>query len=34
MPNYILLWHEDPAVFADASPAEMQAVIQRYTAKP
>ena len=30
MPQYMLLLHEDPAAFADASPSEMQAIIQRY----
>ncbi len=32
MPNYMLLLHEDPAVFADVSPAEMQTIIQKYGA--
>ena len=30
MPNYILFLRDDPAVFAQTSPAEMEAVIMRY----
>ena len=32
MPHYMLLLHENPVVFADVSPSEMQAIIQRYAA--
>jgi hypothetical protein len=31
MPSYLLLLHEDPSVFEQVSPAEMQAIIQKYT---
>ena len=30
MPNYILFLRDDPAVFAQASPAEIEAIIMRY----
>ncbi len=32
MPQYMLLLHEDPAVFAGVAPAEMQAIILKYRA--
>jgi hypothetical protein len=32
MAQFILFLHEDPAAFADVSPAEMQAIIQKYIA--
>jgi hypothetical protein len=32
MPNYMLLLHENPAVFEELSAEEMQAIIQKYTA--
>ena len=32
MPQYMLLLHEDPKVFADVSPSEMQAIIEKYRA--
>ncbi len=32
MRDYLLLLHENPAQFADVSPAEMQAIIERYSA--
>ena len=32
MPKYMLLLHEDPAAFADVTPAEMQAIIEKYKA--
>lgn len=32
MPRYLLLLHENPAVFADTSPAEFEAIIRDYTA--
>lgn len=32
MAKYILLLHEDPAEFAHLSPAEMQAIIEKYSA--
>lgn len=32
MPNYVLLLHENPAVFQDMSAEEMQAIINKYTA--
>ncbi len=31
MPNYLFLLHEDPSVFAQVSPEEMQAIIQKYS---
>lgn len=31
MPNYLLFLREDPSVFEHVSPAEMQAIIQKYT---
>ncbi|MBK7351073.1 MAG: transcription initiation protein [Gemmatimonadetes bacterium] len=30
MPSYLLLLHEDPATFAELSPADMQAIVARY----
>ena len=30
MPNYVLLLHEDPAVFQDLSADEMQTIIRKY----
>ena len=30
MPNYVLLLRDDPATFADLSPAQMEAIILRY----
>jgi hypothetical protein len=30
MPNYLLLLHSEPNIFKEASPAEFQAVIQKY----
>ena len=30
MPKYILFLREDPSVFANISPEEMQAIVQRY----
>ncbi len=32
MPQYLLLLHEDPSQYANLSPAEMQAIIQKYNA--
>lgn len=32
MAKYILILHEDPAEFAHLSPAEMQAIIEKYSA--
>lgn len=32
MPNYVLLLRDNPAQFADISPAEMEAIIGRYAA--
>ena len=32
MPQYLLLLHEDPSQYADVSPAEMQAIIEKYSA--
>ena len=32
MPQYLLLLHEDPKVFADKSPAELQAIVEKYMA--
>lgn len=32
MPNYMLLLHEDPAVFQDMSADDMQAIIKKYSA--
>lgn len=32
MPNYLLLLHENPAVFEEMSPEEMQAIITKYSA--
>ncbi|HYE51030.1 MAG TPA: YciI family protein [Azospirillaceae bacterium] len=32
MPTFVLLLHEDPATFADVSPAEMQRIIEAYGA--
>lgn len=32
MPHYLLLLHEDPKTFAGRSPAEMQAIVERYIA--
>lgn len=32
MHKYMLLLHEDPAAFADVTPAEMQAIIEKYKA--
>jgi hypothetical protein len=32
MPQYFLFLHENPAAFADVSPEEMQAIIQKYSA--
>jgi hypothetical protein len=32
MPNFLLLMREDPAVWSALSPAQMQAVIERYIA--
>jgi hypothetical protein len=32
MPSYMLLLYEDPKLFAGLSPAEMQAVIEKYSA--
>ncbi|BDC49972.1 transcription initiation protein [Bryobacterales bacterium F-183] len=32
MPQYLLLLHEEPQVFADKSPAELQAIFERYIA--
>jgi hypothetical protein len=32
MPNYILLLHENPADFQEMSAAEMQAIMQKYSA--
>lgn len=32
MPEYMVLFREDPAAFASMSPTEMQAVLQRYMA--
>ena len=32
MPNYVLFLQEDPATFADLSPAQMQAIIAEYGA--
>lgn len=32
MAKYILLLHENPAQFAGITPAEMQAMIERYSA--
>lgn len=31
MPSYLLFLHEDPSVFQHVSPAEMQAIIQKYS---
>lgn len=31
MPNYLFFLREDPSVFEHVSPAEMQAIIQKYT---
>ncbi len=31
MPSYLLLLHEDPATYADLSPADIQAIVARYT---
>lgn len=31
MPNYLLFLHEDPSGFEQVSPAEMQAIIQKYS---
>ncbi len=31
MPNYLLFLREDPSVFEHVSPAEMQAIIQKYS---
>lgn len=30
MPQYLLLLHEDPQTFAGRTPAEMQAILERY----
>jgi hypothetical protein len=32
MPQYLLLLHEDPSQYAEVSPAEMQAIIEKYNA--
>jgi hypothetical protein len=32
MPQYLLLLHEDPAVYRDVSPEEMQQIVARYAA--
>ncbi len=32
MPEFMLILHDDPAAFAKLSPAEMQAVVERYRA--
>jgi hypothetical protein len=32
MPQYLFLLHEDPSRYADLSPAEMQAIIEKYSA--
>lgn len=32
MAKYILLLHENPSLYANVTPAEMQAIIERYTA--
>jgi hypothetical protein len=32
MPQYVMLLHENPAVFENYGPAEMQAVIEKYKA--
>lgn len=32
MPQYLLLLHEDPQAFAGRTPAEMQAIVERYIA--
>lgn len=31
MPSYLLFLHEDPSVFQHVSPAEMQAIIEKYS---
>ena len=31
MPSYLLLLHEDPATYAELSPADIQAIVTRYT---
>lgn len=32
MPSYLLLLHENPATFVDLSPAQMQAIVEEYSA--
>jgi hypothetical protein len=32
MPQYLFLLHEDPSRYAELSPAEMQAIIEKYSA--
>src|SRR5689334_4013479 len=32
MPQYMLLLHENPAAFADVTPNQMQAIVQKYKA--
>jgi hypothetical protein len=32
MPKYMLLLHDDPSAFATVSPAQMQAIIEKYAA--